>query len=566
MIRANCPRGWPKRFQGNRTHHRRGSSIVLVAISLVVVLGFSALTIDVGLMYNARADLQRTADAAALASADVLRNRYYETDSNTAARLAVVHSVEGNLVLGRQVAVDPATDVVFGRAAYDHHLNAYSFFPTATLPNAVRVTIRHTENSPNGPLPLIFARVFGRHTTNVTASAAAAMTGARDVALVIDLSGSMKHDSYLRFHDVTQINARDIWASLDGPPPSRPYIPGAEHETEYAFDTGPTIGIMDTWGDPIDPATYDATTDPGLWYIPRNVAIAEPAIQASLVTRGYSAAEINVVMGSSDHWSSRVAVMLGLAEWSPSGPGDSVVGDDELTWIPYPPYRKDWTWNDFIGWAGEPDSKLTNVHPQFQYRFGVKTFVDFMLDRKDNFSQTDLTATPEEPLTAVKDGVQAMVHMSSDFDQFSLEVFGSTSRHEVNLTEDRQAVADRLYQMQANHYDNSTNMGAGLQEAINELTSVRARDDASKVIVLMSDGCSTVGIDPLTVAQTAADQGILIYTISVGFGADRGQLQQIAAIGGGIEFFAGGTPEEYSENLRRIYLTLGGLGRVALVE
>ena len=34
-----------------------------------VLLGFGALTIDVGVMYNVRADLQRSADAAALAGA-----------------------------------------------------------------------------------------------------------------------------------------------------------------------------------------------------------------------------------------------------------------------------------------------------------------------------------------------------------------------------------------------------------------------------------------------------------------------------------------------------------------
>ena len=114
-----------------------------------------------------------------------------------------------------------------------------------------------------------------------------------------------------------------------------------------------------------------------------------------------------------------------------------------------------------------------------------------MLDRKDNFSQTDLTATPEEPLTAVKDGILAMVDMSSHFDRMSLEVFGSTGVHEMDLTYDRQAIADRLYNMQANHYDNSTNMGAGQQRAIESLTGVDARENAAKAIVLMSYGQST---------------------------------------------------------------------------
>ena len=49
------------------------------------------------------------------------------------------------------------------------------------------------------------------------------------------------------------------------------------------------------------------------------------------------------------------------------------------------------------------------------------------------------------------------------------------------LTFDRQAIADRLYDMQANHYDNSTNIGGGLERAISELTSARARDNAREL-------------------------------------------------------------------------------------
>ena len=39
---------------------------------LVVLIGFASLTIDVGYLYNVRAELQNTADAAALAGAQML--------------------------------------------------------------------------------------------------------------------------------------------------------------------------------------------------------------------------------------------------------------------------------------------------------------------------------------------------------------------------------------------------------------------------------------------------------------------------------------------------------------
>src|SRR5882724_5851621 len=47
----------------------RGQTILLVAVSLVALLGMAALAIDVVTLYTARSEVQRAADAAALAGA-----------------------------------------------------------------------------------------------------------------------------------------------------------------------------------------------------------------------------------------------------------------------------------------------------------------------------------------------------------------------------------------------------------------------------------------------------------------------------------------------------------------
>jgi len=47
----------------------RGQVLVLVALAMVVLLGMAALAIDVGFMYCTRNELQRSADAGALAGA-----------------------------------------------------------------------------------------------------------------------------------------------------------------------------------------------------------------------------------------------------------------------------------------------------------------------------------------------------------------------------------------------------------------------------------------------------------------------------------------------------------------
>ena len=53
----------------HRAHHERGAVAVIVALSMVVILGFVALAVDAGAMYGERAELQTAADAAALAVA-----------------------------------------------------------------------------------------------------------------------------------------------------------------------------------------------------------------------------------------------------------------------------------------------------------------------------------------------------------------------------------------------------------------------------------------------------------------------------------------------------------------
>src|SRR5580700_595295 len=51
---------------------QRGQTIVLVAISLVALLAMAALAIDVVTLYVARSEIQRAADAAALAGAKAI--------------------------------------------------------------------------------------------------------------------------------------------------------------------------------------------------------------------------------------------------------------------------------------------------------------------------------------------------------------------------------------------------------------------------------------------------------------------------------------------------------------
>jgi hypothetical protein len=593
---------------------RRAAVAAQVLVCSTIILGMGALVVDMGSAYTTQTELQAAADSAALAAAAELA-AHPDGDPEAAAVASASEYASQNQVRNQTPAV-LSQDVEFGRALLDPATGKFDFQPGGTNHDSVRVTVRRLGDGGGTNLvqvPFLFGPIFGKSGTQLEAKAAAVLIP-RDIAVVIDLSGSMNDDSELRHYKSyqgeegdwrsgIQVNLRDIWCALDGPEPSRPYLPAPEGESEYATDTGPTIGALNTWGDPVVPETYDPTTDSGLWYLKKGVNCTLPAVQSSLAARGYSADEITCLMtaaednsGYANQWRNRTAVILGMATWksgrpggTPGGDGDAKVEDNvagEFAWAAYPAWRSGgWTWADYItSYVPSTGSAMYAANSAFRYRYGLKTFVNYLLEKYPGYSQTNiLWQTPEEPLRAVKDAVQIMTDVIvglDGLDHMSLEVFATTAHHEVNLSDDLQAVPTRLYVMQVAHYDQTTNMGAGLLKALSELSSERARSSSAKVIVLMSDGKPNVneygqGVpngDPATcawieeLAQQAADQNIRIYTISVGGDADTDLMAEIATLGGGQHFHAEGTPEEYSDQLEMIFRSLGGKRPVALIE
>jgi len=67
-----------------------GQTLILFVLALGVLLGMAAMTIDVGLAYVARRDMQNAADAAALAGADaILEGQSSVLAANAARDLAL---------------------------------------------------------------------------------------------------------------------------------------------------------------------------------------------------------------------------------------------------------------------------------------------------------------------------------------------------------------------------------------------------------------------------------------------------------------------------------------------
>src|SRR5579864_7895285 len=59
--------------------HEQGQTILLVAISMVSLLAMAALAIDIVTLYVARSEIQRAADAAALAAAKAIADSGFTT-------------------------------------------------------------------------------------------------------------------------------------------------------------------------------------------------------------------------------------------------------------------------------------------------------------------------------------------------------------------------------------------------------------------------------------------------------------------------------------------------------
>lgn len=77
-----------------------------------------------------------------------------------------------------------------------------------------------------------------------------------------------------------------------------------------------------------------------------------------------------------------------------------------------------------------------------------------------------------------------------------------------------------------------TNLSAGLTQAISVLQGKNANPFSSKVIILLTDGEWNEGVDPITVANTARNAGILVHCVSM-LTSSQATLQQVATIANG---------------------------------
>ena len=170
------------------THHsRRGSYAIIVALLLIVLLGFAALAIDMSYIRLARLQAQNAADAGAHAALIELRN----TRDQEAARSRAAQLVNMNSIAGDAAVLDPATDVQFGGWDFPSH----TFDADAEFVNAVQVRVRREADAPGGAIPLMLARIWGADEADVRSNGnSVGALRSREILIVQDVTGSFRDE------------------------------------------------------------------------------------------------------------------------------------------------------------------------------------------------------------------------------------------------------------------------------------------------------------------------------------------------------------------------------------
>lgn len=175
----------PRDFDSRK--NERGVTIALVALAIVGIISMAALSIDIGTLYQSKAEAQRAADAAALTAARVisLSGVTGDPDNSSGSWLPTCGGPSSAATLAATAIAEARANFVGGipvstvAVNYGPAAGASSDCATLATPGssfAVNPTVTVTVTS--GKLPIFFAKVFsifpGVNYSNTTVSATAA--------------------------------------------------------------------------------------------------------------------------------------------------------------------------------------------------------------------------------------------------------------------------------------------------------------------------------------------------------------------------------------------------------
>jgi Flp pilus assembly protein TadG len=173
---------------------RHGTVLPLLVMSITVLIGFLALAIDIGMLVMAKSQAQNAADVASLTAARTLVGDPSVSYNQSLATTNAQNILTFNNILGTRVSSSQLS-ITYG--TYDYNQTTQTFAATFPPASGHPVTVAYaTVTATNAAA---FSKVFGFSFLPTVTAQAQAVHRPRDIALVMDLSGSMRMGTCLGY-------------------------------------------------------------------------------------------------------------------------------------------------------------------------------------------------------------------------------------------------------------------------------------------------------------------------------------------------------------------------------
>lgn len=462
-----------------RFRQRRGAIIPLFAVLLPMLMVFSGFAINLAYMEMITTELKITTDAAAHSGGRAM-SIHQTTDAAIAqAKL----TIQANRVGGYVLSVDgDATQFVFGTSIRsDNGYGMYGFteFAKAEVDSGAK---RATSFGVIGniQLPMVF-NVMNLKSFHPFRRSIATQVD-RDIALVLDRSGSML---YYRDDEGLDDRLNDLYNS---------YVT-FEEDGYYKYHYWKWNNKKHFWK---DKGYHKNIGNPTGWVILNN---SDTIWQdgATYTARRISSGELNNAtkfLYSRDYSNN---VIYQLEDWS--NPGHSLgnsfsAGENSQLTDEKAKYCYDW--------------KYVNGAARYSQWWYLEQGVDAFLDVLELTDQEELVT-----LVTFNNGATLDIELQSTYDAIRTQV-------DIIVPYGGTAVGDGLT--------------TGLPPIIE---SAAARPFAAKTIVVLTDGVSNTGQDPLDAVQAIIDQNLVtIHTVTFTKGADQESMAAVAEAGFGRHYHA----------------------------
>lgn len=442
-----------------------------------------------------------------------------------------------------------------------------------------------------------------------------------DVVFVVDLSVSTNDESRLRSYKLLEIPNRAVWQWLWDNALAQSL--GTARPFDGGDPAGPLLGNMNAWGTAITGPGWDFAQDPGLVRLPKTGTWVTTGayISQTLNAQGYgtyTAGEVSAINATpssyrngdnaTTYYRRRVRVALGLDRWTSGKTGGQAGGNADgyidagevVSMIPYPSDPANPTtlckqvggsWDSFVDYVSTSIADMCTAEAGLQYRFGLKTFVDFLqVEEAGDATSPGLGGAPEEPIGTAADGVRtviAMIQNAQADDRIGMAAFGTIGYGPGDqpdnlswLTVDSGSVLPKVDTLQAEMWTRYSNLAQGIDKGADILfNSPMSRPNAAKIMIVLTNSypnqtlatpasdtgghspCyypSQAQADAVARAAAAAVLGVRMYTIRVGQTPLTPDLQEwlntLAAAGGGSVLVASSDRATYHAQLQGMLL------------